>query len=280
LRGLIIRDGALKVVAISRLPQYRRGDLVPRMAKHSSRVDVLLHKHAQIEAEIESLKTSFCVMRCDMCDSTAYYEAHGDVAGVRLVTDFFDISIPIVEAAGGWVRTIGDEILAHFVDAGEALNASLQILSALARFNRSHTPTHQIRTRVTLHFGTGLVLAEDIYGDVVNVTAKIASLNSEPDTILVSQEFIDNSSDEVRARFELHSTVTVKGKSGSLTLYRYSEPQASESTPDGGLVRKRLVEIAGEPSAKRADRLLRDLLRVPNKTCFHEGLGPALPPGH
>jgi len=195
-----------------------------------------------------------------MCGSTAYYEAHGDAAGLRLVTDFFNISIPIVEGAGGWVRRVGDEILAQFVEAGTALQVSLEILSALARVNGSRPPMHQIHTRVTLHFGSGLVLTNDIYGDVVNVTAKIASLHSEPDTILVSQEFVDNTSDEVRARFTLYSTVVVEGKSNSLTLYKYSERQALESTPHEGLVRKRLVEIAGESSAKKADKLLRDLL--------------------
>jgi class 3 adenylate cyclase len=103
------------------------------MAKRSSRLDVLLHKRSQLEAEIQSLKASFCVMRCDICGSVEYYERHGDVAGLRLVTDFFELTIPIVERTGGWVvRTIGDEIMVHFVEASDALKASLQILSSLA----------------------------------------------------------------------------------------------------------------------------------------------------
>jgi class 3 adenylate cyclase len=231
------------------------------MAKRSSRLDVLLHKQAEIEAAIESLKTFFCVMRCDMCGSVPYYDTHGDAAGLRLVTAYFELAIPIVERMGGWVvRTIGDEILVHFVEVSGALKASLQILSAVARFNEPRTPAHQIHTKVSLHCGTGFVAKGDIYGDVVNVAARIASANSEPDTILVSQDFIDSSSGDVRASFMTHSTATVRGKTDTLTLYKYVEPLAPDTTPDESLVRERLVRIAGEPSATRADRLLRELL--------------------
>ena len=140
------------------------------MAKRSSRIDVLLHQQTQIEQELQSLKTSFCVMRCDVCRSTAYYVTHGDLAGVRLATDFFDITIPAAEKAGGWViRTIGDEILVHFDQTSEALDASIQILAVLAHFNESRALAHQIHVKITLHFGVGYYLANDIYGDFGDV---------------------------------------------------------------------------------------------------------------
>ncbi|WP_208597382.1 adenylate/guanylate cyclase domain-containing protein [Leptospira yanagawae] len=75
----------------------------------------------------------------DLKGSTALYERIGDIKAFSLVQSHFEkIAKVIKEYNGYFVKTIGDAIMAVFLNANDAFVASRLILEVIAEFNRRH----------------------------------------------------------------------------------------------------------------------------------------------
>jgi len=114
----------------------------------------------------------------DLTASTQLYADIGDAAALRLVHDHFDVVFGIVERHGGTlVKTIGDAVMAAFVDDLAAVAASLEMLRAFDKF-RAEVP-NGARTHLKLGVFRGpsyLVNANgvlDYFGQTVNIAARL-----------------------------------------------------------------------------------------------------------
>ncbi len=82
------------------------------------------------------------LMFTDLRGSTALYEEIGDARAYGLVRDHFAFLTGIVrEHDGAVVKTIGDAVMAAFVEPEQALAAALEIQQAVSDFNRDHAST-------------------------------------------------------------------------------------------------------------------------------------------
>jgi adenylate cyclase len=110
------------------------------------------------------------VMFLDMRDSTRLYEALGDAAAEYTLRRAFNLCARQIQAAQGTVvRSTGDGLLAFFNDAAAALAAAQQIQVALRK--------HKIDgMAIGVHGGHVLPVKGDLYGDVVNVAARLCAL--------------------------------------------------------------------------------------------------------
>ena len=108
------------------------------------------------------------VMFLDMRDSTRLYEAVGDVAAEHTLRRAVNLCARRIQAAQGTVvRSTGDGLLAVFDDAAAALAAAQQIQIALLK--------HKIAgMAIGVHGGPILAVNGDLYGDVVNVAARLS----------------------------------------------------------------------------------------------------------
>src|SRR4051812_30991208 len=94
---------------------------------------------------------------------------------------------PAVAHHGGRViRLKGDGGLVEFASAVDALRAAIEFQQAMAEANRSVPADQAISFRVGLHLGDVIVDGDDIYGDDVNVAARLEAA-APPDGILVSR---------------------------------------------------------------------------------------------
>ena len=114
----------------------------------------------------------------DLTASTQLYADIGDAAALRLVHDHFDVVLGIVERHGGTlVKTIGDAVMAAFIDDLAAVAASLEMLRAFEKF-RAEVP-NGARTHLKLGVFRGpsyLVNANgvlDYFGQTVNIAARL-----------------------------------------------------------------------------------------------------------
>lgn len=132
------------------------------------------------------------VLFTDVVGSTRYFKAKGDLAGRRMLQRHLDlVAGPIAAHQGHLVKTIGDSVLAYFAFANAALQAAVAIQQQLKRHNIVAVKDDQIHVRIAVHHGHGLIEQNDIFGDVVNVAAKILPLVGS-DQIAVSRAFYDN----------------------------------------------------------------------------------------
>ncbi len=139
------------------------------------------------EPKAPQLTHKITVVFTDIADSSIFFKMYGDLAGRQMLEKHNEMLIPIVKEHGGVVvKTLGDSIMAYFLNPVEALKSTIKIQKTLTQFNLTQEEDHEIHVRIAIHHGSGLIEREDVFGDVVNVAAKILPL-VEPDTIYVSE---------------------------------------------------------------------------------------------
>lgn len=139
---------------------------------------------------------ALAVAFADICGSTHLYESLGDYAAQQLIANCIHFLTDITHQHKGIViKTIGDEIMCTFPTADLAIAAALSMQSNLNQATRSKTslraqPGHAyaiLGIRVGIHFGPVVQASNDVFGDTVNVAARMASLAKSAQIITTGQ---------------------------------------------------------------------------------------------
>lgn len=180
-----------------------------------------LRRRSELDQEIQSkFARPVTIMFTDIKGSTAFFDTRGDIEGITMLQRHNEQVFPRIEAAGGRViKRLGDGLMVTFPDPAGAVRAAIEIQRALAEFNTDRPEREQIQLRVGINTGVGIVEENDIFGDVVNATARVQGL-AEPGQILVTEAVYAKASPELgTALFHAAGAVALKGKSGDVVLY-------------------------------------------------------------
>jgi TolB-like protein/class 3 adenylate cyclase len=119
----------------------------------------------------------------------------------RLTALLTDVAQPAVAKYGGrTVKNTGDGFLAEFPSAVEAVRAALQFQSLVKEFTIGDTEDKRIAFRVGINIGDVIVEAHDIFGDGVNIAARLESI-AEPGGICISSSAYDQVRGKVGVEF-------------------------------------------------------------------------------
>jgi adenylate cyclase len=91
----------------------------------------------------------------------------------------------IAEYRGRIANTAGDSVLAEFGSAVEAVQCAVEAQTALAEANSGIAPDRSICFRVGIHIGDVMVRAGDLFGDGVNIAARLQSI-AKPGGVCIS----------------------------------------------------------------------------------------------
>src|SRR6476661_317456 len=91
----------------------------------------------------------------------------------------------IADHGGRIANTAGDSVLAEFGSAVEAVQCAVEAQTALAEANASLAPDRRISFRIGIHIGDVMVQAGDLFGDGVNIAARLQTLAS-PGAVCIS----------------------------------------------------------------------------------------------
>ena len=91
----------------------------------------------------------------------------------------------IGEHRGRIANTAGDSILAEFGSAVDAVQCAVEAQTALAEVNTGVPPDKQIHFRIGIHIGDVMVRAGDLFGDGVNIAARLQTL-ANPGAVCIS----------------------------------------------------------------------------------------------
>jgi class 3 adenylate cyclase/pSer/pThr/pTyr-binding forkhead associated (FHA) protein len=175
--------------------------------------------NAEVLAELEKFRRTVTVMFTDIKGSTAYFEKYGDVAGLMLVHQCNDtLSQIVVKHGGRVVKTIGDAIMATFDDAGESVQASIEMQQALIGFNAPKPEQDHVFIRIGLNYGSGIVKSNDVFGDVVNVASRVESV-ALPEQIVISDTVNQQVAPLGRFKLSHLGRFALKGKEGDRDLF-------------------------------------------------------------
>ena len=97
---------------------------------------------------------------------------------------------------GRIVKRTGDGLLVDFSSAVEAVRCAVAIQSGMADRNRAALDDSRIEFRIGINLGDVIIEGEDIYGDGVNIAARLEAL-ADPGTIFVSRAVRDSVRDKL-----------------------------------------------------------------------------------
>ena len=107
----------------------------------------------------------------------------------------------IAEHRGRIVKTTGDGLLVEFSSVVDALRCATETQTAMAERNAAVPADIRIEFRVGIHQGDIVVEDSDIFGDGVNIAARLESL-AEPGGICVSARVQEDASGKLDLAFE------------------------------------------------------------------------------
>lgn len=154
-------------------------------------------------------------MFADVVGSTSLYESLGDEEAEARISDALKFVAGVVlEFRGNVIKTIGDEIMCCFDSADDAVLAGSEIQIRTIKF-RQADPGY-MDFRIGLHAGPVIVKPGDLFGDTVNVAARMAGM-AHSGQIICSGSVVERLTDNIDCR--LLNTFVVKGKSREILVY-------------------------------------------------------------
>ncbi len=169
------------------------------------------------------------VMFADVAGSTAMYENMGDDLARERISKALNALISISQRhKGKLVKTIGDEILVYFTDIDMAVYAAKAIQETLED-DRS-PETIGVSIRIGMQYGSTILENDDIFGDTVNVAARVTSM-AKARQILCTQEIafmVKNA--ELSNNMRPYDRLRVKGKNEHLDVYLYAWEEEGDMT--------------------------------------------------
>ena len=151
------------------------------------------------------------ILLADISGSTPLYEAIGDAAAARQIIACRDELRSIIARRGGtFIQSRGDDVLCTFAEPSSALRAARELL---ARSSASQLAIHG-----GMHVGPVVHAHGDIFGDAVNLTARLAAL-ARSGEILTSKDFVDRMPPADRSSLRVLDTRIFKGKSTPTEIY-------------------------------------------------------------
>ncbi len=125
----------------------------------------------------------------------------------------------IAEYGGRVVKTTGDGVLVEFPSVVDALRCAVTIQLAMPGREAAVTDEHRIAYRIGINLGDIIVEDDDIYGDGVNVAARLEGL-AAPDGICVSRTVVDHVRGKVSSDFDDLGEQSVKNIPEPVHVYR------------------------------------------------------------
>ena len=125
----------------------------------------------------------------------------------------------IAENRGRIVKTTGDGLLAEFSSVVDAVRCAVEVQREMALRNTAVPQARRIEYRVGINLGDVIIDEHDIYGDGVNVAARLEAL-ADPGGICVSRVVRDQVRDKLDFAFEDMGDQQVKNIARAIRVYR------------------------------------------------------------
>src|SRR5438132_10163537 len=135
----------------------------------------------------------------------------------------------IREHHGRIVKTTGDGVLAEFASVVDAVRCAAELQRAMADRDLDLAEERRLRFRIGVNLGDVIADGGDIYGDGVNIAARLEAL-AEPNGICVSRVVRDQIRDKLAYQFEDLGEQSVKNIARPVRVYAL-RPEAVAALP-------------------------------------------------
>jgi class 3 adenylate cyclase len=181
--------------------------------------------------------SSHAILFADIADSTRLYDRLGDAVARNLVVLAIDIMKAKIRASSGEViKTIGDGVMGRFPSANAAAETAIRLHEALATEKRLES--NNLRLRIGFHVGPVIEEEDDLYGDAVNVAARMMA-QAKAGQIIASRQTVQMLDSKHSASARMVDQTRVKGKSRLMDIFEITWGQPEELT----IIRSKIPEM-------------------------------------
>jgi adenylate cyclase len=139
------------------------------------------------------LRKLAAILSADMVAFSRLMEVDEPGTLARLKTHRLEVVDPTIEKnRGRIVKTTGDGMLVEFNSVIDAVQAAVEIQRRMARRNVDLPCEHRVEFRIGINLGDVIVQEDDIFGDGVNVAARLQEI-SEPGAFAFPQGYASSS---------------------------------------------------------------------------------------
>ncbi|MFZ5755269.1 MAG: adenylate/guanylate cyclase domain-containing protein [Pseudomonadota bacterium] len=160
----------------------------------------------------------FAVMFADVSGSTRLYETLGDKDAKAAIGATVDLMSELTTRHGGTViKTIGDEVMSRFPTADAGIQAACGIQEAL----EDRAPLRngsKVAVRIGVHWGPALLENGDVFGDAVNIAARMAGI-AKARQIITTEETVRKLNADLAGKARVFDRTQVKGKQTEIVIH-------------------------------------------------------------
>src|SRR5262245_2091646 len=173
-------------------------------------------------------------------DVKGYSRLMGDdeEATIRTLTTYREVMTTLIQHhRGRVVDSPGDNLLAEFASAVDAVRSAVEIQRELRVKNADLPDSRKMEFRIGINVGDVIVEGERIYGDGVNIAARIEGL-TDPGGICISGTVYDQIENKLALHYDYVGEQAVKNIAKPVRVYRV---QSEADTP---AIEQRRDEVA------------------------------------
>ncbi len=164
-------------------------------------------------------ETELAIVFADVVGSTKLYELLGDLRARDMVGICIDVMRAATEQHRGTViKTMGDEVMATFPTADDALNAAAQMQKQIVLHPGLKVEEQTVAIRIGCNFGPVVVENRDIFGAAVHTANRMTS-QAKAGQIITTATMVEQLSSEWRSSVRQIDVATLKGRSSEVALF-------------------------------------------------------------
>ena len=193
------------------------------------------------------------IMFADVVGSTQLFEVLGDDMARATIAETLELLTNVTNGHSGTViKTIGDEVMCTFPEADDSAYAATEMHETLEDANDMREEGPKIKIRIGMHFGPALLEGGDVFGDAVNVAARMAA-QAKGGQIITTKTTIDLLDPVTQASSRFVDRAPIKGKKEDIEIYEiiWQESDVTTMATGVGTSAKQREEVSLEVSYKK-----------------------------
>lgn len=184
------------------------------------------------------------ILFADIAESTRLYDTFGDFKARGLISDCLSLLKELVrENEGTIIKTIGDAVMCTFMTPNHAAETARQMHEEIS-FDPNMVQAN-IHLRIGFHHGEVICEPEDVFGEPVNVAARMVEL-AKSDQIITNRETIKLMKRPLKRRARIVDRIRVRGKDDVVEIHELIWGKPEQMTMSNSFTEEMIASLTSE----------------------------------